>query len=734
MTGVVVFTCLIMMTVSPSQDETALLPMILDFEFSTEVDGEPFGWASTDSSLVCRISRKHAYNGDCCAELISTDGEISYFERITSAGYIGSEIAFSGFVKGSSVDNESYAGAYIILSDDSDEMADYDYYQFNVFPGTDEWSEFSLVIRNSCFAESLDLGLFSAGTCTLWVDGLSVELDGVSLASADVTGPLGLLDDHRFDSGSMVALNSVNQFQLESLELLGKVWAFLKYHHPDVCMGNVNWDYQLFSVLPPVLEAQTLNAREVAVLGLLHGLNSIDTHGAVSPPLPTARISTDLSWINVETLGDSLYSVLETVYQGRYQGERYYVRGNPHTRFVENPYSETDMADSGYRLLALFRFWGMIEYYYPYRYCTNNFWGEQLLISLPDFIQADGNLEYQLAVLKLLGSVGDTHVRLLEEPPELEQFYGELHVPLRMRRLHGSWVVDGFYHPETANHLHAGDVIISCEGRRIDDIEQNLLPYGFGSNEPSMYHYLSRNILRGNSSQAELVVERAESVFTTVVTRYPLEEIDFYMSCQPAVGQENVTRLDDNTVYAYVPGFIQSDMEAFTELLEGCSGLILDLRDYPQNFLIYDIASLIVSGERGFALFTACDHSNPGTFTWGEWVTAGSGGEPLFTGKTAILVNERTVSRGEFFTMAFMQGENSRVFGTNTAGADGDVSSLVLPGGIKTRISGIGVYMPDSSETQRVGLIPDHYVLPTVESVASGQDVVFQEALNWISQ
>lgn len=727
------FTCLLLAFTSQYEDETTSLQSILDFENTTGVAGEPIGWASTDSSLVCRTSRKYSYNGDYCAELISTDGEVSYFERITDAGFIGRELEFSGFVKGSSFEDESFAGAYIILYDDSEEVVDYGYYQFPVFPGVNEWSEFSLVISNSCFAESLDFGMFSGGACTLWVDGLSLELDGDGIAYSETLGPLGLLDDHRYDSGSLVELNSVNRFQLGSLELLGKVWAFLKYHHPDVCMGNVNWDYQLFSVLPAVLEARTECDRETAVLGLLHGLSNVLPNAEVASPSQTAKLHTDLSWVNPEFLGDSLYSELRTIYLGRHQGERYYVRSNPRTRFVENPYMEIDTADPGYRLLALYRFWGMIEYYFPYRYCTNSNWGDQLLLSLPDFLQAQGDLEYQLSVLKLLGTVGDTHVRLVEEPTELEQYLGEFHVPARLRRLDGHWVVDGFNHPDTANHLKVGDVIIACDGMSLDDIELKLLPYGFGSNQPSMYHYMNRNILRGNSIQAELTVERAESVFTIVVARYPLEEIDYNLPYVPSAGEENVTRLNNNIVYAYVSGFDQTDLDMLAEMLVDCSGLILDLRDYPQNFLIYDIASLIVPGNRDFALFTACDPLNPGTFDWDHSVTAGCGGDLLFNEKIAILVNERTVSRGEFFTMAFMQGEHSRVFGTNTAGADGDVSSIVLPGGLQTRISGVGVYLPDSSETQRIGLVPDKMLLPTVESLAMGQDIVLQEAMNWVT-
>lgn len=38
---------------------------------------------------------------------------------------------------------------------------------------------------------------------------------------------------------------------------LGKVWGFLKYHHPTVTSGQVQWDEALLAVLPQILAART---------------------------------------------------------------------------------------------------------------------------------------------------------------------------------------------------------------------------------------------------------------------------------------------------------------------------------------------------------------------------------------------------------------------------------------------------------------------------------------------
>ncbi|HJY12929.1 MAG TPA: hypothetical protein VJ304_09090, partial [Flavobacterium sp.] len=41
----------------------------------------------------------------------------------------------------------------------------------------------------------------------------------------------------------------------EKLAATCKVWGFLKYYHPKVASGEVNWDQQLLDILPKIDKA-----------------------------------------------------------------------------------------------------------------------------------------------------------------------------------------------------------------------------------------------------------------------------------------------------------------------------------------------------------------------------------------------------------------------------------------------------------------------------------------------
>ena len=83
--------------------------------------------------------------------------------------------------------------------------------------------------------------------------------------------------------------------------------------------------------------------------------------------------------------------------------------------------------------------------------------------------------------------------------------------------------------------------------------------------------------------------------------------------------------------------------------------------------------------------------------------------------------------------MAYRVNPNSTVIGSTTAGADGNVSQFYLPGGISTMISGIGVYYPDGKETQRIGILPDIELKPTIQGIEEGKDELLEKAIEIIN-
>ena len=79
--------------------------------------------------------------------------------------------------------------------------------------------------------------------------------------------------------------------------------------------------------------------------------------------------------------------------------------------------------------------------------------------------------------------------------------------------------------------------------------------------------------------------------------------------------------------------------------------------------------------------------------------------------------------------MAFRSVAGAKVVGSTTAGADGDVSDIRLPGGHHSMLSGIGIFTPDRQVTQGVGIQADITVQPTIKGIRAGRDEVLEAAM-----
>lgn len=134
--------------------------------------------------------------------------------------------------------------------------------------------------------------------------------------------------------------------------------------------------------------------------------------------------------------------------------------------------------------------------------------------------------------------------------------------------------------------------------------------------------------------------------------------------------------------------------------------------------------------------FTYPDIDYPGTFRLNRNTplvgTKSKDNEKIYKGLLVVLVDENTQSHAEISVMAFQVVPNMKVIGTQTAGTDGNISSIMLPGGIKTAFSGLGVFYPNMKKTQRIGIVPDIYVKRSLNGAVSGEDQILEAAISYI--
>jgi C-terminal processing protease CtpA/Prc len=535
-------------------------------------------------------------------------------------------------------------------------------------------------------------------------------------------------------TGSGIRVTRLSPEQIQGLHLLGRVWGFLKYHHPHVTSGKIPWDVELLRIVPRVLDARDSAEVESRIV------EWIDSLGAVSPCRPCAELSHSRlqlaprrEWLDDRKVaGDALLQRLRTILANRTPHRQFYVSlqpgaGNP--SFDNEPdYARVPLPDAGFQLLGLFRLWSAIEYWFPYRSLIDGDWTEILREFIPRIAAASTRNDYQLEMMALIARIGDGHANLWSSmalrPPA-----GACRLSANVRFIEGLAVVTGY--SGSPGPFQLGDVLVQLDGASVREQIERWRPYYAGSNDGARLRDIGRSMTRGQCGATKVIVKREEHEHELQAERVPANSLNLRSADSNDLAGATFRMLSSGVAYLKVSAIKAAEISANIEAARDTQAIIVDLRGYPSDFVVFKLGGHFVARETAFARFAMPDLSNPGAFNWTEPVSL-KPEQPYYGGKLFVLVDENTQSQAEYTAMSLRAAPHSTIVGSATAGADGNVSRLPLPGSLWSLISGFGVYYPDKRPTQRVGIEPDLAARPTVSGIRQGQDEVLAVTLRQV--
>lgn len=697
------------------------------------------GWGGGPHATI-HLDETTVHEGDFSVRLERDAESERGFTTITKSipmDFNGEWVEMRGFLR--TEDVTEFAGIWM-RQDGPGGMVQFENMQNQGLKGTTEWTEYSIRLPLDEGANDLFFGFLVAGQGKAWADDLELIVDGKPLREApEREREKTVLDtDQEFTSGSGITATSLTEIQVDNLATLGKVWGFLKYHHPQVAQGELQWDFELFRIMPAVLESTDRSEANSAMVDWLDRIGVPEGCDPCAEEPTDLHLTPELGWIrDADVLGEKLSDRLQAVHEFRFAGdENFYLStmprvGNP--VFNHEPvYFNRTLPDAGYRLLAVFRTWNIIEYWFPYRDLMDAEWDTVLLEFIPRMVAADTWDDYRLEFFAFAAHIQDTHANIWSEtgirPP-----VGECAWPVEVRFIEDKATVAAYTDSEQGpkSGLEIGDIILKMDGVPLDTLIEQWSPYYCASNQSTFLNDLGRHMSRGDcgaSGESEVEIERNGNKETIIVFRTHVKRPNFGERDRPG---ETFQLLSEEVAYLKLSNITIADVPDYLERASGTKGLVIDIRNYPGEFVVFALGMRLIEEETPFARFTVCDPSNPGAFTWGKSLSLYPEA-PGYEGKVMVLVNEASISQAEYTAMALRAGPNAKVVGSTTKGADGNVSNIPLPGGLKLMISGIGVFYPDKTPTQRVGIVPDVFVEPTIAGTMAGRDEVLEEALRQI--
>ena len=711
---------------------------VLDFE-APHSGGVPKGWGGGPAGTFA-VDGQIVHGGRWALRIERDENSPAGFTSVTKmipVDFAGTSLELRGFLR--TQDVSQFAGLWMREDSDSGGVA-FDNMQGRQLRGTTEWTEYSITLPLEKSAKRLYFGVLAAGVGKVWADDLRLLVDGRPIENEPrIELPKTVLDlDREFDGGSGIALKNPSAIQVANLAMLGKVWGFVKYHHPLIASGRRHWDYELFRVLPKVLTAADAPAARSAVYQWVASLGEMPgCTTCTSLQENDLQLRPPSTWLTDDALGSELGGMLRAIHRNRPADQRqFYLSlvpgiGNPSFDH-EMAYATLSLPDAGYQLLALYRLWNIVEYWFPYRDLLERSWDDELTAFIPRIALASSGDEYKRELLAFIARIHDTHANLwssLDARPPV----GSCSIPVTLRFIENKMVVTGptVTASPSASALQRGDVVTALDGVPVTALIERWSPFYAASNQPTRLRDIASSMTRGACGPATIRVSRDNETLQLQAERIAAPPPGSARRTHDRTG-ETLQKLSSEIAYLKLSSVQASQAAAYIEAAAGTKGLIIDIRNYPSDFVVFARGSHLVDRPTEFARFTAGDPANPGAFHWRGTPLSLMPAAPRYTGKVVILVDESSLSQAEYTAMAFRSAPNAIVVGSTTAGADGNVSPIPLPGGLQSMISGIGVFYPDKRPTQRIGIVADLEARPTLRGIRSGRDEVLEAALRHI--
>ncbi|MEP1033645.1 S41 family peptidase [Ekhidna sp.] len=508
-----------------------------------------------------------------------------------------------------------------------------------------------------------------------------------------------------------------------------KIWGYLKYYHPLISKGSFDWDEKMQKVLGITAKYQTYPEFSDYMAKWIYYMGEVKPCAGCKQRNSDEHFleNFDLSWTQNRLFSDELKKTLKNIETNRFQGNHFYIDQGKVGEFIpknEQPYLDLNWKDEDQRLIPLFRYWNYIEYFYPYKYLTDQNWDDVLKEMIPKFLDAQTKLDFHLVMLELVVKIDDSHAGLMTSVLDEMPYYNYL--PARFDLIENQLILTEIIDSGKAQQqdLQVGDVLKTINSQSALDLHNANKKYIWGSNEGVKDRSIYHTLFMGMQGPIQATIERNGSVRTVSLNLYKYSDLS-YAKTEP---KPKWTIPNDSIGYVNMGALTIGDVNQMMSELIDKTAIIFDLRNNPKG-TYKAIAKYLNPTDTTFAIYTKPDYSYPGKFVWQGEATCGEANEEYYRGKVILLVDENTQSHAEFTCMSLQTAPNVVTIGSQTAGTDGKVTKFPIVSRLYTAMSGMGVYYPNQQATQRIGITRDINIVPTADGIIAGRDEVLEKGM-----
>lgn len=529
-----------------------------------------------------------------------------------------------------------------------------------------------------------------------------------------------------------------------------RLWVTVEYFHPYLLDRNIDWDGALVKALPQIRSANSGSEFRAGISALLNELHDPETY--ILPdgqPNPSEKVADSRQLSLLRTATESAFVLTPDAAATKHAlvdvaGMRALVRLSEAAVSLPTHAHAAPIAESSdsyprteLRLLAGFKIWGAIRYFFAYKDLMDEDWDDVFVSYLPKLIAAHDAMDYNLTVAELLTHLTDSNTAAHSKT--LDEYFGKDRVGLSIRMLDRYPIVTRVREGAAEKAVvHPGDVVKRIGDESITDRFRRFVQYVPASTpQRSGYDTIQRIANGASGTDVELAIENAKGEAHVVkLTRR-----------QDASAWERDTEavqvIKGNIGYLDLDRLTGEAAEAALSRLADTKAIIFDLRGSHAPAADVIAKHLTSQANVATALVTTPVAMTPdvpeegiATQTTSTFLvrTLPFPAPPIYKGKTVALINEQTIGDAEYAGLLFEAANKTEFVGEPSAGACSTVAEIIIPGGITFTYSTKDIRHSNGGKLQRLGLQPNVLAPTTAKGLRAGKDETLDAAVSHLSQ
>jgi len=562
---------------------------------------------------------------------------------------------------------------------------------------------------------------------------------------------------------------NAQEIEIDSIKLAGlcKVWGLAKNYSNSVIRKKIDWDNILIKKYPEFEKSNDFNNYNQQILDLLNYLQKqkykkevtqkefdliinnqikeLDNFSFLKDTLKYKnRIS--FSWINDEIFTDSVKNVLCNIIINYKPQKNKYLKGKIVVKHKENDFLELDSISEPYRILGIFRYWNIINYYFPYKHLMDKKWDSVLVEHINSIKNANNYTNYIKEFRRFESNINDSHgfynystYKYYNTDNKTNDTQESLkksgYIPYNFKIVNKTVIISKVLTDSTCIKL--GDTVLAINNIDLKNYIKTYSEYNSSSTLQSTKMNIEYSLSRFYNSIFNLKIKNNNDTIN-----YTENKIVDYNTKTESFYRKPPFHYSVNDSIGYIE-LTQIKLKEFNKTwkeFKNKKTIIFDLRGYPETPVWLLLPYLLNKNRKIIAEYYYPDKKYPGIFINDKKISTARlwfvkpfvGLKKKYNGKTIVLINADAISQSETACMMFKAYSDKVTFiGEPTSGANGDVVKIDIPGGIYFYYSSIDWHFPNGEQLQRKGIIPDIKVKQDVESIINNEDKILKMAIEY---